>query len=169
MSRKSFLFDLNKCVGCHACVVACTIENQTLPETVWRDINSFNPSGNPDIPLFHYSLACNHCDDPPCLKNCPALAYSKDFITGAVIHFANKCIGCKYCTWACPYDAPKFNEKTRIIEKCTFCNHRIEEDLKPACANLCPTGALILLINLKVLTTLISQVLQIPEFNHLFK
>ena len=76
------------------------------------------------------------------MKNCPALAYSKDFITGAVIHFANKCIGCKYCTWACPYDAPKFNEKTRIIEKCTFCNHRIEEDLKPACANLCPTGAL---------------------------
>jgi Fe-S-cluster-containing dehydrogenase component len=142
MSRKSFLFDLNKCVGCHACVVACTIENQTLPETIWREINSFNPSGHPDIPLFHYSLACNHCDDPPCLNNCPALAYSKDFSTGAVLHFADKCIGCKYCTWACPYDAPKFNETTKVIEKCTFCNHRIEEGLKPACANLCPTGAL---------------------------
>jgi len=142
MTQKSFLFDLNKCVGCHACVVACTIENQTLPETLWREINSFNPSGNPDIPLFHYSLACNHCDDPPCLKNCPALAYSKDYTTGAIMHFADKCIGCKYCTWACPYDAPKFNEKTKVIEKCTFCNHRIEEELKPACANLCPTGAL---------------------------
>lgn len=142
MAQKSFLFNLNKCVGCHACVVACTIENQTLPQTKWREINSFNPSGFPDIPLFHFSLACNHCDDPPCMNNCPALAYSKDFTTGTVLHFANKCIGCKYCTWACPYDAPKFNEKTKIIEKCTFCNHRIEEELKPACANLCPTGAL---------------------------
>jgi Fe-S-cluster-containing dehydrogenase component len=142
MSKKSFLFDLNKCVGCHACVVACTIENQTLPESIWREIYSFNPSRHPEIPLFHYSLACNHCDDPPCLNNCPALAYSKDFTTGAVMHFADKCIGCKYCTWACPYDAPKFNETTKVIEKCTFCNHRIKDGLKPACTNLCPTGAL---------------------------
>lgn len=142
MAQKSFLFNLNKCVGCHACVVACTIENQTLPDTLWRNISSFNPSGYPDIPLFHYSLACNHCDDAPCMNNCPALAYAKDSITGAVLHFADKCIGCKYCTWACPYDAPKFNETKRIIEKCTFCNHRIGENLKPACANLCPTGAL---------------------------
>jgi len=53
-----------------------------------------------------------------------------------------KCIGCKYCTWACPFDAPKFNPKINIVEKCNFCNHRIEENLKPACAELCPTGAL---------------------------
>ena len=76
------------------------------------------------------------------MENCPALAYTRDKKTGAVILHAEKCIGCKYCTWACPYDAPKFNPKTRIIEKCTFCNHRILDTLKPACANLCPTGAL---------------------------
>jgi Fe-S-cluster-containing dehydrogenase component len=142
MGRHIFLFNINKCVGCHACVVACSIENKTVPDIQWREISSFNPFGYPDIPLFHFSLACNHCQDAPCMSNCPALAYSKDKITGAIIHHAEKCIGCKYCTWACPYDAPKFNTKTRIIEKCTFCNHRILDSLKPACANLCPTGAL---------------------------
>ncbi len=142
MSAKCFRFDINKCVGCHACVVACAIENNTLPETLWRDVTAFNPSGYLEIPLFHISLACNHCDDAPCMKNCPALAYRKDIKLGTIQHYANKCIGCKYCTWACPYDAPKFNERKKIIEKCTFCNHRLEEGLKPACANLCPTGAL---------------------------
>lgn len=142
MNKKCFQFDMNKCVGCHACVVACSIENKTLPQIQWREITSVNPSGFPDLPLFHFSLACNHCLDAPCMQNCPALAYTRDTITGAVIHHAEKCIGCKYCTWACPYDAPKFNPKTRIIEKCTFCNHRIADSLKPACANLCPVGAL---------------------------
>jgi Fe-S-cluster-containing dehydrogenase component/DMSO reductase anchor subunit len=142
MNTKYFLFDLNKCVGCHACIVACSIENQTNTELQWREVTSFNPLGYPDIPLFHLSLACNHCKDSPCMENCPALAYSIDKITGAIIHHPEKCIGCKYCTWACPYDAPKYNPKTRIIEKCTFCNHRLLDSKKPACTNLCPTGAL---------------------------
>jgi Fe-S-cluster-containing dehydrogenase component/DMSO reductase anchor subunit len=142
LSKKCFEFNINKCVGCHACVVACSIENKTVPDIQWRGITSINPTGFPDIPLLHLSLACNHCTDAPCMKNCPALAYSYDKISGAVIHHAEKCIGCKYCTWACPYDAPKFNIKSRIIEKCTFCYNRINELLKPACANLCPTGAL---------------------------
>ncbi len=142
MNQKSFQFTIDKCVGCHACVVACSIENQSIQSIPWREINTFNANGLPDIPLFHFSLACNHCEDAPCMKNCPAIAYSKDFSTGAIVHTGNKCIGCKYCTWACPYDAPKFNIKTRIIEKCTFCNHRIVDGFKPACANLCPTGAL---------------------------
>ncbi|MFN8257842.1 MAG: DmsC/YnfH family molybdoenzyme membrane anchor subunit [Bacteroidales bacterium] len=142
MVNKSFLFNVNKCVGCHACVVACTIENHTTPGLEWREITPFNPAGFPDIPLFHFSLACNHCKSAPCMKNCPALAYSMDENTGAILHFAEKCIGCKYCTWACPYDAPKFNPFKGIVEKCTFCNSRIEKSLKPSCANLCPTGAL---------------------------
>ena len=142
MIRKGFLFNINKCVGCHACVVACSVENQTVPEIQWREITSFNPAGYPDLPLFHYSLACNHCQDAPCMENCPALAYSKDKTTGAIVLRSERCMGCKYCTWACPYDAPKFNSQKGIIEKCTFCNHRLGNSLKPACANLCPTGAL---------------------------
>lgn len=142
MKKNIFIFDQNKCVGCHACVLACINENGFQLSGLWRNIYNSNNSHLPTLPLFYLSLACNHCDDAPCLKNCPALAYSRDEETGAVIHHPEKCIGCKYCTWACPYDAPKFNSKTGIIEKCTFCNSRVLEDLKPACAHLCPVGAL---------------------------
>jgi Fe-S-cluster-containing dehydrogenase component len=142
MEKNIFIFDQNKCVGCHACVVACMNENGFQSTGHWRNIYKSNTSHLPTLPLFYLSLACNHCDDAPCLKNCPALAYSRDEATGAIIHHPEKCIGCKYCTWACPYDAPKYNPKEGIIEKCTFCNHRIEEGLKPACAQLCPVGAL---------------------------
>ena len=142
MRKNVFIFDQNKCVGCHACVVACINENGFQSPDQWRNVHESNNLHVPQLPLLYLSLACNHCDDAPCLKNCPSLAYSRDEITGAVIHNPEKCIGCKYCTWACPYDAPKFNPKSGIIEKCTFCNHRIEDNLKPACANLCPVGAL---------------------------
>jgi Fe-S-cluster-containing dehydrogenase component/DMSO reductase anchor subunit len=142
MEKNIFIFDQNKCVGCHACVLACINENGFQSPDQWRNIHSSENSHTPDLPLFYLSIACNHCDDAPCLKNCPALAYSRDDETGAIIHNPKKCIGCKYCTWACPFDAPKYNPKSRIIEKCTFCNHRIEDNLAPACAHLCPTGAL---------------------------
>ncbi len=142
MEKNIFIFDENKCVGCHACVVACMNENGFQSSGLWRNIYDSNPNHIPELPLFYLSLACNHCDDAPCMKNCPANAYSRDEKTGAVIHHPEKCIGCKYCTWACPYDAPRFNPKQGIIEKCTFCNHRIEDNLKPACANHCPVGAL---------------------------
>ncbi|HKK80676.1 MAG TPA: 4Fe-4S dicluster domain-containing protein, partial [Prolixibacteraceae bacterium] len=126
MEKNIFIYDYNKCVGCHACVVACTNENGFQSPETWRNIHSSNSIHYPQLPLFYLSLACNHCDDAPCLQNCPAHAYSRDEKTGAVIHHPEKCMGCKYCTWACPYDAPKFNPKEGIIEKCTFCNHRIE-------------------------------------------
>jgi len=138
----NFIFDINKCVGCQACAVACSLENKTELPIFWRNVNTFNQFKHPEIQVFHNSLACNHCKEPLCMKNCPASAYTRNNVTGIISHDAKKCIGCKYCTWACPYDAPKFNDKTKVIEKCTFCNHRIENGLKPACANLCPTGAL---------------------------
>ncbi|MGE0089385.1 MAG: DmsC/YnfH family molybdoenzyme membrane anchor subunit [Bacteroidales bacterium] len=142
MKNNIFTFDQNKCVGCHACVIACMNENGFQIPEQWRNIHKSNETHFPSLPLFYLSLACNHCEDAPCLKNCPALAYSRDEKTGAIIHHPEKCMGCKYCTWACPFDAPKFNPITNIIEKCNFCNHRINENLKPACANLCPVGAL---------------------------
>ena len=142
MNKNIFIFDQNKCVGCHACVIACINENGFQSPEQCRNVHKSQDHHFPDLPLFYLSIACNHCDDAPCMKNCPALAYSRDKKTGAVIHYPEKCIGCKYCTWACPYDAPKYNPKSGIVEKCTFCNHRIEEELKPACADLCPVGAL---------------------------
>jgi Fe-S-cluster-containing dehydrogenase component/DMSO reductase anchor subunit len=137
-----FVFDINKCVGCEACVVACTIVKGMQQPTTWRKIFTSNEAHLPGLPLFHFSLACNHCEQAPCMKSCPANAFSRDGITGAVIHHPEKCIGCKYCTWACPFDAPKYNSISGVVEKCTFCTHRVQEYLKPACAQLCPTGAL---------------------------
>ncbi len=136
-----FVFDQNKCVGCNACSVACMNENGVDPAIPWRNIYA-GPADQPDLPLFYLSMSCNHCADAPCMAGCPALAYSRDDITGAVLHHADKCIGCQYCTWTCPFDAPKYNPDKGIVEKCTFCNHRLLEGRKPACAELCPVGAL---------------------------
>lgn len=138
----SFVFDANKCTGCDACRLACSIENQLEPDRSWRRVETFNPRRHPAVPVFHLSLACNHCNEPACMYACPADAYRLDERTGAVILEEDKCIGCRYCSWACPYDAPVFDESRGVMSKCTFCNHRLADGLKPACAALCPTGAL---------------------------
>ena len=140
--QKGFIFDLNKCTGCNACQIACSIENEVILPLNWRQVHTFNIQKQPDIPVFNISIACNHCQDAPCLKYCPTLAISKNETTGAVLINEELCIGCKYCSWVCPYDAPVFNSAVGIMEKCTFCNHRLEENLEPACVTLCPTSAL---------------------------
>ncbi len=108
----------------------------------WRRVQTFNEARIPELPQFHLSLACNHCLDAPCEENCPALAYDKHPVTGAVTIDPERCIGCKYCSWACPYDAPQFSPSQGIMQKCTFCSHRLAADLSPACTTSCPTGAL---------------------------
>jgi len=140
--RKGFIFDQNKCVGCHACVVACQIENKDRFTIPWRKISTFNEDQFSNIPLFHFSLACNHCEEAPCIDACPTLAYTRDDVLDIVKHHEERCIGCKYCTWVCPYDAPKYSDENGVVEKCTLCEERIKDQKKPACANLCPTGAL---------------------------
>ena len=140
--RKGFIFDVNKCVGCQACVIACQIENHSVQSEPWRSVSTFNEFNHPLLPLIHLSLACNHCDIPLCLGQCPTRAYTRNESLGTIDHDADRCIGCRYCTWACPYDAPKFIRARGVIEKCTLCKTRIELGQKPNCANLCPTGAL---------------------------
>ena len=140
--RKGFIFDLNKCVGCEACVVACQIENHETQRASWRSITTFNSFQHPGLSLFYFSLACNHCDDPLCMNGCPANAFSIDPLYHTVDYDEDLCIGCRYCTWTCPYDAPKYVTARGTIEKCTLCKERIIGGKKPNCANLCPTGAL---------------------------
>lgn len=142
MEAKGFIFDYSKCVGCHACLVACYNENHTNPPISWRQISSQNPIKVPLSGFINLSLACNHCVDAPCLKSCPAKAYSKDNQTNAIVHNPDHCIGCTFCTWACPFDAPKYNTNKGVVEKCNFCNNRLKEGLTPACTSACPTGAL---------------------------
>lgn len=139
--QQGFRFDLNRCTGCHACRLACAIENE-IPSGSWRQVVTFNELHHPKALVFHLSLACNHCRDAPCMKHCPALAYAKDPSTGAVNVDPARCIGCRYCTWACPFDAPRYDAGAGVVTKCTFCDHRQAEGLEPACVALCPTGAL---------------------------
>ena len=138
----AFVHDLNTCVGCHACVIACANENRLEAGRFWRQIVTINPARRPQVPTFHLSIACNHCLDAPCLRYCPALAIARDPRTGAVLIDDTRCIGCHYCSWVCPYDAPRFDDARGVMQKCTLCAHRLVEGLEPACVSLCPTGAL---------------------------
>jgi Fe-S-cluster-containing dehydrogenase component len=92
--------------------------------------------------VVHLSMACNHCEKPVCLEGCPAGSYSREPVTGGIIADENKCIGCSYCEWNCPYEALKINLRKGIIEKCNLCYGRLSEGLEPACTSACPTGAL---------------------------
>lgn len=138
----AFLHDLNACVGCHACAIACVNEHALAPGRFWRQIVTFNPERRPALPTYHLSLACNHCLDAPCERACPALAISRDPRTGAVLIDRDACVGCRYCSWVCPYDAPTFDASQGVMQKCTLCTHRLSEGLQPACVSQCPTGAL---------------------------
>ena len=142
MKQGMFFLDLDRCTGCAACVVACNNENEVAVEFPWRRVHSFNSPRYPSAPVFHYSLACSHCVEPSCLHNCPANAYTKDAATGAVLLDGTRCIGCRYCAWVCPYDAPQYNNQAGIMEKCTFCDHRLADGLEPACVGACPVTAL---------------------------
>lgn len=137
--RKGFTFDAGLCVSCKACSAACILENALQPGT--RSLFAWNGHALPLVNVINLSMACNHCADPACASGCPALAYTVG-ADGVVIHHPDRCMGCGYCTWRCPYDAPKINTATGIIEKCHFCADRGIEGAEPACVTACPTGAL---------------------------
>ncbi len=136
------MFDPDKCVGCHACLVACSIENGSDPGFNLREVFTFNPSMLPGIPHYHLSMACNHCSDPPCVEQCPAAAITKDGKSG-IVHIDEKlCIGCRYCSWVCPFGAPVYWISHGVMKKCDLCRERVDDGFKPACESVCPTGAL---------------------------
>ena len=138
--KGGFSYEIDKCVSCLACVAACKLINGgSVP---WRQVLSDNPKGYPGLPVHNLSIACNHCEDPACLVACPTAAYYIDKVTGAVLLSEERCIGCNYCYWSCPFDAPQLNRSSGIIEKCHFCSERQEENIEPACTAACPTGAL---------------------------
>jgi Fe-S-cluster-containing dehydrogenase component/DMSO reductase anchor subunit len=123
-----------------ACSAACILENGWTVHP--RNIYSYNSEADPLIPVINLSLACNHCESAVCMKGCPVSAYSREPETGAVLLDDTKCIGCKYCQWNCPYDAPKYDPVSGIMAKCNFCYNGLIEGLEPACSSACPTGAL---------------------------
>jgi Fe-S-cluster-containing dehydrogenase component/predicted membrane protein len=137
-----FVIDHGRCIGCHACTVACKSEND-VPLGQFRTWVKYTESGQfPKVKRSFGVLRCNQCTDAPCMTICPVYALDKR-PDGIVDLNQDICIGCKSCMQACPYDALYLNESTGTAEKCHFCAHRTEIGLAPACAVVCPTEAII--------------------------
>jgi len=186
MPKWAMVIDLDKCTGCQACVVACKAENNipfSDPEQAalgrsiaWIEVMTMIEGDYPQVKTRFIPRPCMQCDNPPCTKVCPVYATYKNE-DGLVAQIYARCIGCRYCTNACPYTVKYFNwfepswpsemqrslnpdVSTRpkgVVEKCTFCNHRLQKarevaraekrdlregDYEPACVQTCPAGAM---------------------------
>jgi anaerobic dimethyl sulfoxide reductase subunit B (iron-sulfur subunit) len=151
MAKKQYAFhvDLSGCIGCKACQVACKDKNDLAVGQLWRRVVEVTGGGwtqkgeawQSNAFTYFVSTACYHCDKPACLEVCPAAAISKRE-DGIVIIDADKCIGCRYCEWACPYGAPQFNTATGKMGKCNFCYDYLEAGQSPACVGSCPMRVL---------------------------
>ncbi len=137
-----FIIDNRKCIGCHACTVACKAEHD-VPIGVNRTWVKYIEKGEfPHTRRLFSVLRCNHCDDAPCVEICPVTALYRR--NDGIVDFDNRrCIGCKGCMQACPYDALYIDPDTQTAAKCNYCAHRVEIGLEPACVNVCPEHAII--------------------------
>ncbi|GAA3756833.1 DmsC/YnfH family molybdoenzyme membrane anchor subunit [Terriglobus aquaticus] len=137
-----FHFDMTKCIGCRSCEVACNEQNGNPADIKWRRVGELEGGVYPHTQRTYLSMGCNHCLSADCLRGCPVNAYTKDPVTGIVLHSASACIGCQYCVWNCPYSVPQFNPERGVVGKCDMCRGRLEEGLEPACVNACPENAI---------------------------
>ena len=140
--KYGFVIDNRKCIGCHACTTACKSEHQ-VPVGVNRTwVKQVEKGEFPNTRRLFSVMRCNHCTDAPCVEICPteALHYRPD---GIVDFDKDRCIGCKSCMQACPYDALYIDPETHTAAKCNYCAHRIDVGLEPACVNVCPEHAII--------------------------
>jgi Fe-S-cluster-containing dehydrogenase component/formate-dependent nitrite reductase membrane component NrfD len=140
--RYGFIIDNRKCIGCHACTVACKTENH-VPLSVNRTWVKYVEKGTyPNTRRVFQVTRCNHCENPPCVTICPvtAMYQRKD---GIVDFSSDRCIGCKACMQACPYDSIYIDPDEGTAAKCHFCAHRTEVGLEPSCVVVCPEHAII--------------------------
>lgn len=140
--QHGFFFTADNCIGCHACEAACSEKNDNPPHLAFRSVGYVEGGSFPDYKRMNISMACNHCDDPVCLKGCPTRAYTKHVEYGAVLQDPETCFGCGYCTWVCPYNAPQLDPVKGQVSKCNMCVDRLEVGLKPACVSACVGNAL---------------------------
>lgn len=150
MKDLAFFMDMSACMGCKACMIACK-DKHNLPLGIhWRKV--IEASGgewveNPDttweqnVFTYYISMSCNHCESPLCVQACPTGACAKDE-NGIVAIDPDKCIGCGYCSWNCPYSSPQLDKEKRHMTKCDFCKDYLAEGREPACVAACPSRAL---------------------------
>jgi len=142
MVNYGFVIDNRTCIGCHACTIACKSEHD-IPIGVNRTHVKYIEKGEYPNSTREFSVhRCNHCEDAPCTTICPTSAlYTRE--DGIVDFDDARCIGCKSCMQACPYDALYINPNTGTAAKCNYCAHRIEHSYQPACVIVCPTESII--------------------------
>ncbi len=163
MTQLALVIDLNVCVGCHACVTSCKQWNTSSEKsgplfddrpydkdptgTFFNRVQTYEFGTFPNTETLHFPKSCLHCEDAPCVPVCPTGASFKREKDGIVLVDYDKCIGCKYCSWSCPYGAREFDEYEKVMRKCTLCVDRIDDETlpeserKPACVLACPTSA----------------------------
>ncbi len=136
-----FYLDMTMCIGCRACQVACKDKNNLRVGILFRNVHNYETGAYPNSKLYHYSSACYHCTDAKCVKGCPtgAMHYAKD---GTVQHDDELCIGCQYCVWNCPYEAPQYIDELNIVKKCDSCKDIRDAGENPACVDACPMRCL---------------------------
>jgi len=160
--RLGLVIDLDVCVGCHACAIACKEWNASgttapltdyqpygaEPSGVWFNrIRSYEVGEYPNNKTINFPMSCMHCEDADCVTVCPTGASYKRAEDGIVLVDQNKCMGCNYCSWACPYGGRELDRESGTMKKCTLCVDRIYdlqipiEERQPACVLTCPAHA----------------------------
>lgn len=134
------VIDLRKCIGCHSCSVACKTENEVPPAVFRSWVKLMDKGVYPNARSLSLPVLCNNCENAVCVKVCPVKAsYKRD--DGIVMVDPHKCVGCKYCMAACPYQVRHLNPIRRYVQKCSFCYQRVDAGLMPACVETCPAKA----------------------------
>lgn len=141
MARNCIVVNLDRCTGCFGCEVACKMENGVALGERWSKVFTVGPVGEyPDMTRYALPTMCQQCENAPCVSVCPTGASYRDG-NNVVLVDKEKCIGCKYCMAACPYGARYAIVETGVVGKCTYCAHRSENGLLPACVSTCVTKA----------------------------
>ncbi len=147
MTHKAIITDLNRCVGCLACSVACKALNGVQIGNYWNKVMRVGPNPEPDgsgkwpdVYMYFLTMSCQHCKNPECVKVCPTQA-SYIAEDGTIQIDKEKCIGCQFCVMACPYGVRYLNDDERVVEKCTLCEQRLNQGELPACVAQCGGNA----------------------------